>query len=92
MKHEGKLEGREFSPRPRRNEVGYDVVVRFEAGEFGARLLNLSGMGFRLQTERQVEVGWQVSLEMAKLPPVKAVIRWTCGLDCGGAFAEPVAL
>jgi hypothetical protein len=33
-----------------------------------------------------------VTLKVAKLPPVGAVIRWVRGDECGGAFLESVIL
>jgi hypothetical protein len=92
MKFDGEPEGRETTPRAARIDVSYDVLVRCEAGEIEARILNVSGRGFRLQASQPLEVGWHVTVEALKLSPVKAVIRWTVGLDCGGTFLEPVAL
>lgn len=92
MKFEGQLQGHEVSTRPARTDVTYDVWVSCDAGEFEAQIVNLSAMGFRLRCEAAVEVGWNVSLKVAKLPPVKAVICWARGDECGGAFVEPVIL
>lgn len=92
MKFEGRLEGREFVPRPARIEASFDVTLRCPAGEFGASITNLSGSGFRLRTACTLEAGCEVSLELPKMPPVKGVIRWVAGNDAGGVFADPVAL
>jgi hypothetical protein len=92
MKFDGQLEGRELSARPARTDVIYDVWVSCDAGEFEAQIVNLSGMGFRLRSEAEFEVGWNLTLKVAKLPPVEAVVRWKFGRECGGAFLEAVAL
>ena len=92
MKFDGQLEGREVSTRPSRTDVVYDVWVSGDAGDFEAQIVNLSAMGFRLRSEAEVEVGWNVSLKVAKLPPVEAVICRVRGDECGGAFVDPVIL
>lgn len=92
MKFEGQLEGRPFVPRPARINASFPVLVRCTAGEFEASVTNLSGKGFRLRSEMAFQPGWEVSLEVAKFPPVKGVIQWVVGSEAGGAFAEAVAL
>jgi PilZ domain-containing protein len=91
MKFEGQFEGTEVSTRPVRTDVTYDVFVSSESGEFEAQIVNLSAMGFRLRSRGEFKVG-RVSLKVAKLPPVDAVIRWVRGDECGGAFVDPVIL
>ena len=92
MKFDGRLEGREIPVRAARTDVTYDVVVDCEAGTVEAKIVNLSAMGFRLRCDRELEVGNRVSLKVEKLPPVRAVIRWVRGDECGGAFLESVIL
>jgi len=92
MKFDGRLEGREVFSRPARADVTYDVWVKCDSGEFEAQIVNLSAMGFKLRCLGQVPVGSRVTLTVAKLPPVEAVIRWVRGGECGGAFVEPVIL
>jgi PilZ domain len=92
MKFDGRLEGHEVSARPARTDVTYDVCLSCDSGEFEAQIVNLSAMGFRLRCPADVQIGWRVSLKVAKLPPVEAVIRWVRGGECGGAFIEPVIL
>jgi len=92
MKFEGKLEGRELTPRPARIDASFDVLVRCAAGEFGASITNLSGKGFRLRSDCPLEPGCEVSLELPKMPPVRGIIRWVSGDDAGGVFMEAVAL
>ena len=92
MKFDGQLEGREVATRPVRTDVTYDVSVSSDSGEFEAQIVNLSAMGFRLRSEAEFKVGWNVSLKVAKLPPVRAVICWVRGDECGEAFVDPVIL
>jgi len=92
MKHETILAGDGFSPRDPRVDVGFDVHVHCETGQVEAQILNLSADGFRLHTSKPVEVGAEVTLEVAKQFPVRALICWACGLESGGVFAEAVTL
>jgi hypothetical protein len=92
MKFEGHLEGRELEPRGARIAVRYDALVRCEAGDVEAQILNISGSGFRVRASQALEPGWDVYVKVAKHPPVKATIRWSSGLEAGGVFLESVAL
>ena len=55
-------------------------------------ITNVSRDGFRLESRCELEVGAEILLQVARLAPVKATIRWTCGCEAGGVFLEPVAL
>jgi hypothetical protein len=92
MKFDGKLEGRECVSRPARISVCYDALVRFDWGTVEAQILDVSGKGFRLRSRKELEPGSEVTLEVPKLAPVRAIIRWTSGKEAGGVFAEPAAL
>ena len=92
MKYEGKLEGREFPPRATRVTVRFDARVRFGTDAVEAQVLNVSSEGFRLRSAVEFEPGAEVMLEAQRLHPVRAVIRWVEGYECGGVFAEAVAL
>jgi hypothetical protein len=92
MKYEGRLVAREWRARTTRIDVGYDVVVQGPAGEIAAEVVNVSSQGFRLRSEQPLEAGWEVSVSLHEAEPVRAVIRWSVGLDLGGVFVEPVAL
>jgi hypothetical protein len=92
MKHEGRLEGREWHPRDVRSEADCDILVHCEDGDLAARIVNLSNEGFRLHSADRLQPGWEVTLEAAGHDPVKALICWACGEEAGGVFAEPVAL
>jgi hypothetical protein len=92
MKHEGRLEGREWSPRGTRIDVGWVVLIDCPAGMVGAEVLNVSAAGFRVRTARTLEVGWKVSMRVAKDAPVDGVIQWVDGRNAGGIFVESAAL
>jgi hypothetical protein len=92
MKFEGKLEGRQLASRSPRIEAGFLVRVRCAAGEFPARITNLSGSGFRLRSARPLEPGWEISLELPRRPSVRCLVRWSSGKEAGGVFVEPAAL
>jgi hypothetical protein len=92
MKHEAILAGQDWLPRDPRVAVDFDVRVRCEAGDIDAQIVNLSSDGFRLHSAGPLQVGWEVTLEVEKDFPVRALICWACGLEAGGVFAEPVAL
>ena len=92
MKHEGMLEGREWSPRGTRIDVSWDVMVKCAAGNVAAEVLNVSAKGFRLRTARALEPGAEVTLRCAKETPVKAIIHWAEGKEAGGIFVESAAL
>ena len=92
MNDDRQPEGRAFVARPARIKTNFEVTVRCAGGQFAARIVNLSGKGFGLCCARTLEPGWEISLELPKVPPVKGVIRWVAGNDSGGLFMEAVAL
>ena len=87
MKIEDQQEGR--SPRV---DTAFLVLLRCAAGKFPARITNLSATGFRLEAPRALEVGWEITLEAPKRPPVNGVIRWTAGKQAGGVFLDSLSL
>lgn len=92
MKHENILAGEEWPPRDPRVDVDFDVRVHCDTGAVEAQILNLSADGFRLHSAKPIEVGAEVTLEVAKEFPVRALICWACGLESGGVFADAVTL
>lgn len=85
---QGQAKGRATSVRSPRVDTGILVLLRCAAGKFPARITNLSASGFRLQTPRALKVGWEVTLESPKRPPVRCMIRWVAGKEAGGVFLE----
>ena len=92
MNFQANMVGREWSDRTTRIDVVYDAVVRCAAGEFCAQVLNVSRSGFRLRSEQPLEEGWEITVEVARVEPLRAVVRWAAGHDAGGVFVEPAAL
>jgi PilZ domain-containing protein len=92
MSFEGKIERSAVRPRDFRADVAFDVVVRSGSRDVDARIVNMSGQGFRIRSSRPLEAGCEVALQVAELPPVKAVIRWARGFEAGGVFLEAMAL
>lgn len=92
MKFEGKLQGRELTPRAARVEVQYDARVRFDGTSVEAMILNVSSQGFRLCAAEELAPGMEVTIECEKLDPVRGEIRWSCGQESGGVFLEAIAL
>jgi hypothetical protein len=86
------LEARDAGSRSPRVDTAFLVLLRCAAGKFPARITNLSATGFRLEAPRQLEAGWEVTLEAPKLRPVKCVIRWASGKEAGGVFLDSVSL
>jgi hypothetical protein len=68
------------------------VLTEGDGCELDVVILDVSRAGFRLQSRSELEVGSEVLLSAAKLEPVRALIRWTCGHEAGGVFLDPVAL
>lgn len=92
MKFDGKLEGEEYQPRPARIDVCYAALMRLDWGTIEATILNVSDRGFRLRADTDLEPGDVVTLEVPRLEPVRASIRWARGNEAGGLFLDPVAL
>ena len=92
MKPEGKLEGREWSPRGSRIDVTWPVVIDSPVGKVRAEIINVSARGFRLRTARALEAGWKVAMRFAKDSPIDGIIQWVDGRNAGGVFVEAIAL
>jgi hypothetical protein len=92
MKFEGKFEGRELPVRDPRVAVRFDTLLRSHTGAVEAEILNLSSMGFRLRAVADLDSGTEVTLEVPEMHPVRGMILWVTGDECGGVFLEAVAL
>ena len=83
----------DYTPRDPRVAVRCDAILREADGcELDVVITDVSRDGFRLETRSELEIGSEVSLRVAKLAPIKALVRWTCGYESGGVFLEPMAL
>ena len=68
------------------------VLMEEDGSMLDVTIVDVSTNGFRLHSLAELEVGSEVSLQMAKVPAVGGEIRWTCGHQSGGIFLDPVAL
>lgn len=85
--------GAGYTERHPRVSVHCDAVVREADGcELAVVITDVSRDGFRLMSRCELEVGSEVLLQVAKMEPVRALIRWTRGYEAGGVFLEPVNL
>jgi hypothetical protein len=92
MKH-SKLKGGGYRDRSARVSVNCAAVLTESDGcELDVIIIDVSRDGFRLQSRSELEIGSEVLIRVAKLDPVRALIRWTCGHEAGGVFLDPVAL
>lgn len=55
-------------------------------------ILDVSRDGFRLHSRDELVIGDEVSLQVARTPPVRARIEWTRGFEAGGSFLDSVTL
>ena len=68
------------------------VLVESDGCELDVIVTDVSRDGFRLESRSELEVGAEVLLRVARLAPVRAIIRWARGQEAGGVFLEPVSL
>ena len=88
-----KLNAGGYHDREPRVAVRCDALLLEEDGcALDVVITDVSRDGFKLESRSELEVGSEILLQVAKLEPVKATIRWTCGYEAGGVFLEPVAL
>jgi hypothetical protein len=82
-----------YIQREPRIAVSCDALLTEADGcELEVTITDVSRDGFKLESRSELEIGEEVVLRVAKLAPVRAIIRWTCGREAGGVFLEPVAL
>ena len=82
-----------YADRNPRVSVHCDAVLCEADGcELAVVITDVSRDGFRLISRCELEVGSEVLLRVAKMEPVRALIRWTRGYEAGGVFLEPVSL
>ena len=93
MKGTQKGKGAGYAERNPRVSVHCDAILCEADGcELAVVITDVSRDGFRLMSRCELEVGSEVLLRVAKMEPVKALIRWTRGYEAGGVFLEPVSL
>ena len=92
MAKDEKVTGGGYVGRDRRVAVRYDaLLIEADGCELDVVIIDVSRDGFRLESNSELEVGGEVLIAVGKRPPVRAVIRWTRGLEAGGVFLESVA-
>ena len=93
MNRNAKLVAGGYTERAARITIHCSAVLTEPDGcELDVVILDVSRTGFRLHCRSELEPGAEVLLRVPKLPPVRALIRWTCGHEAGGIFLDPVAL
>ena len=68
------------------------ILTEADGCRLNVTIVDVSRDGFRLQSRSELEIGASVMLQVRKSPPVRALIRWTCGEEAGGVFLDPVSL
>ena len=82
-----------YADRPARISLRCDaVLIEADGCRLDVVVIDVSRAGFRLQSRGELEPGAEVLLQVRKSPPVRALIKWTCGHEAGGEFLDPVAL
>lgn len=88
-----KFEAAGYAKREPRIAIRCQAVLVEEDGcALDVVITDVSRDGFRLESDSELEIGSEVWLRVARLAPVRALIRWTCGQEAGGVFLEPAAL
>jgi len=82
-----------YLSREPRVAVRYDaVLIEADGCELQVVITEVSRDGFRLESHSELEIGAGVQIRVGKRAPVRALIRWTRGLEAGGVFLDPVEL
>lgn len=87
------MDSRGYRQRPARIDIRLDAtLIEPDGCRVPIVIVDVSRDGFRLQSRDELVTGDEVSLQVAKAPPVRARIEWTCGFEAGGTFLDSVAL
>lgn len=87
------LKARGYHLRAPRVRVSYPArLLESDGCSIDIVITEVSSAGFALRSDAMLELGDEVSLTVPKLPPMRAVIRWTCGNEAGGTFLDPISL
>lgn len=86
------LAASEDGPKPRMPRVEVDCVVTVRQGArfHHVRACDISQGGVKIATERQLEVGGEVTVSLAGIAPIAAVVRWRDDGRYGIGFNKPV--
>jgi hypothetical protein len=87
------VDRRGYKKRSARIAVRYQAVLTEADGcRVDVLVTEVSGSGFRLESDAKLEPGDEVFLHVGKRRPVRARIQWTRGREAGGAFVEPAEI
>ena len=79
--------------RAPRIEGRHDALIVDSAGrQVEVTVTDISGGGFRINTDETFSIGEYVALRVARYGDFPAQIRWALGREAGGLFLEPVVL
>ena len=67
------------------------VLINSDGAAASVSILDISGGGFRLQTEEDPRIGEFVTLRVERGEELPAQIRWVLGGEAGGVFVTTVA-
>jgi hypothetical protein len=76
---------------PRIKATSY-AALRIDGRNIQAVLQDISSMGARLTTSRQLEVGAAAAIRFPDLPELRARVRWTENSDSGLVFETPIPM
>jgi hypothetical protein len=86
-----------FIPRAPRIDARHPaVLVASDGGEMDVVVTDLSGRGFRIESDQtlfigeNIMIGEHVRLRVDRYGDFPAQIRWALGNEAGGIFLEPI--
>ena len=77
---------------PRVDGAHSATLVTADGVNIPATVTNLSGGGFRVESDELLRIGEYVALRVNGYGDFPGQIRWALGAEAGGVFLEPVVL
>ena len=77
---------------PRIDGMHSAILVTTDGHDILATVTNLSGGGFRVESEELLREGEHVALRIAGYEDFPCQILWALGAEAGGVFLEPIVL
>ncbi|MDQ3077543.1 MAG: PilZ domain-containing protein [Pseudomonadota bacterium] len=68
------------------------LLVSSDGRQSSVVVLDLSGGGFRIQSDEMLKIGEYVALRVDRYGDFPAQIRWALAGEAGGVFLEPIVL
>ncbi|MCY7338576.1 MAG: PilZ domain-containing protein [Sphingomonas bacterium] len=79
--------------RPPRIEGRHSAtLVTADGNNIPVTVTNLSGGGFRVESDELLRIGEYVALRVSRYGDFPGQIRWALGTEAGGVFLVPVVL